>query len=165
VKFAPSYNISQLCDTGMITPIKRWKSYINNVNRDIENPYKIADMYFEWGKYMFGGLGIYNMYGYSTQLIEWHTVYNTKVTGERIIGKTKFIFRKQRENFFYWEITQKSGEYIYQTMSPERAFIKMIQEWKIWKKIPENIDKNKLLQLSEKYSTKTLYNSVKKICL
>jgi hypothetical protein len=23
VKFAPSYNISQLCDTGMITPIKR----------------------------------------------------------------------------------------------------------------------------------------------
>lgn len=29
---------------------------------------------------MFGGLGVYQMYGYSTQLIEWYTVYNTQIS-------------------------------------------------------------------------------------
>ncbi|MDP2103449.1 MAG: hypothetical protein Q8K26_00840 [Candidatus Gracilibacteria bacterium] len=163
-KFAPSYSISQICDTGMISPIKRGKFYINNVNRDIENPYKIADMYFEGVGYMFGGLGVYNVYGYSTQLVEWHTVYNTKISGERIIGRTKFIFKKQRNGFFYGETEQKSGRYIYKIMSRERAFIQMLQEGKVWKKLPENIDVKKLLSLAEAYSTKNIYNSIKKIC-
>jgi hypothetical protein len=49
-------------------------------------------------------------------------------------------------------------------MSRERAFIQMLQEGKIWKKLPENIDVKKLLSLAEAYSTKNIYNSIKKIC-
>ncbi len=75
---------------------------------------------------MFGGLGVYQMYGYSTQLIEWHTVYNTQISGERIIGKTKYIFRKQRESFFYGVTTAESGNITYRVMSRERALIQML---------------------------------------
>ena len=164
-KFAPSYTISQLCDTGMVSPLKRWVAYINNINRDIEDPYRIADIYFWSSLYAFGWLGVYQMYGYSTQLIEWYTVYNTQIAWERIIGKTKYIFRKQREGFFtYGCTTAQSGNTAYRVISKERAIIQMIGEWKIFKELPQNIDKKLLLEMAKNFTSKTLYSTIKTLC-
>ena len=163
-KFAPSYTISQLCDTGMISPLKRWVRYINNINREIEDPYRIANLYFWLETYMFGGLGVYQMYGYSTQLIEWHTVYNTQISWERIIGKTKFIFRKQRESFFYGVTTAESGDITYRVMSRERALIQMLWEWKTFRTLPRGIDRDTLIEMAEKYTSKATLAIIKNLC-
>lgn len=164
-KFAPSYNITDISRKKLISPLKRGKYYINNISKELENPYIIADMYFEWKKYMFWWLGIYNMYGFSTQLIEWHTVYNTQISGDRIIWKTKFIFKKQRDSFFYWSVINKNWNDRYKIMSVERAFIQMIKEWRILNSIPSNVDKNKLFTLAKKYSSKTVISKIKKLCI
>lgn len=163
-KFAPSYTISQLCDTGIISPLKRWSWYINNINRTIEDPYQIADFYFEKETYMFGGLGVYQMYGYSTQLVDWHTVYNTQISAERIIGKTRFIFRKQRESFFYGITTAESNGVRYNIMSRERACIQMISEWKTFRTLPRGVDRDKLIDMAEKYTSKSTQALIKKLC-
>ena len=164
-KFAPSYTVSDLCRKKVISPLKRWWDiYINNLTREIQDPYQTARLYFEDDLYAFGGLGVYASYGYSTQVIEWYTVYNTRVSGERIIGKMKYIFRKQRESFFYGIITEKNKFWNYQMLSRERAFIQMLREWKIWKSIPANIDREKLLELAKKYTSIALYKQIQSLC-
>ena len=86
------------------------------------------NLYFEGALYAFGGLGVYASYGYSTQVIEWYTVYNTQVSGERIIGQVKFIFIKQRESFFYGITTSENKLGSYRILSRERALIQMTRE-------------------------------------
>ncbi len=164
-KFAPSYTISQLCDTSMISPLKRWVRYINNINRDIEDPYRIADLYFWLEPYMFGGLGVYQMYGYSTQLIEWYTVYNTQISGERIIGKTKYIFRKERPSFFYGVTAAESSNITYRVMSRERAMIEMLREGKTFRTLPRGIDRDTLMDMAQKYAPKATIAIIKNLCL
>lgn len=164
-KFAPSYDITDISRKKIISPLKRGKYYINNISKDIENPFKIADMYFEWDIYMFWWLWVYNMYDFSTQLIEWYTVYNTKFSGERIIWKNKFIFKKQRNSFFYWNIINKNWNDRYKVMSIERAFIQMIKEWRIINSIPNNIDYKKLLTMAKKYSSKTVVSKIENLCI
>ena len=108
-KFAPSYTITDLCRKKVISPLKRGgDTYINNLSREIQDPYQTIALYFQNDIYAFGGLGVYASYGYSTQVIEWHTVYNTRFSGDRIIGNVKYIFIKQRESFFYGITTGKN---------------------------------------------------------
>ena len=164
-KFAPSYTVAQLCDTKMITPLKRWVWYINNINRTMEDPYRIASIYFGDELYMFGGLGVYQMYGYSTQLIEWYTVYNTQISWERIIGKTRYIFRKQRESFFYGMTTAASGDITYAVMSRERALIQMMREGKIFRTFPARVDKDTLINMAEQYAPKSILTMIQKLCI
>ena len=163
-KFGPSYSVQDISRKWLITPLKRGKYYMNNLSREYKDPFKTADMYFEWDIYAFGWLGVYAMYGYSTQVIERYTVYNTKISGERIIGNVKFIFSKQRESFFYGIVSKKNNIGTYKVMSPERAFIQMLKEWKTFKNIPENIDASKLLTLAKKYATKNLFDEISQLC-
>lgn len=165
LKFAPSYTISDLCRKKVISPLKRWGDiYINNLSRDIQDPYQTAKLYFEDELYAFGGLGVYASYGYSTQVIEWYTVYNTRISGERIIGNSKFIFRKQRESFFYGITSAKNKFGSYQILSRERAFIQMLREWKTWNTIPKDIDTKKLLDLAKKYASAKIYKQIQSLC-
>lgn len=164
-KFAPSYTISDLCRKKVISPLKRWwDTYINNLSREIQDPYKTAKLYFWDDIYAFGGLGVYASYGYSTQVIEWYTVYNTRVSGERIIGNVKFIFRKQRQSFFYGIATAENKFWSYQVLSRERAFIQMLQEGKAWKRVPPDIDQKKLLDLARDHTSSTFYKKIQTLC-
>lgn len=108
---------------------------------------------------------MYQMYGYSTQLIEWYTVYNTQVSGDRIIGKTKYIFYKERPSFFYGKTTNKSGNTPYYVMSRERSFIQMLREGKTFKTLPQGIDKNILIDLAKQYASKSIISVVNNLCL
>jgi hypothetical protein len=44
-KFAPNYTISQLCDKGLLTPIKRGKWYLNNQSKAYIDPYVVGSLY------------------------------------------------------------------------------------------------------------------------
>jgi hypothetical protein len=164
-KFSPSYTVTDLCRKKVITPIKRsGNMYINNMSKEVQDPYQTASLYFQGEIYTFGGLGVYATYGYSTQMIEWYTVYNTHVSGKRIIGNVKFIFLRQREWFFYGITTASNKFGQYQVMSPERAFIQMLREGKKWEEIPNNIDRKILLSLSKQYASKALYAKILALC-
>ena len=113
---------------------------------------------------MFGGLGVYNMYGYSTQLIEWYTVYNTQISGSRIIGKTKYIFQKERPSFFYGITTAVSNQITYKVMSRERAFIQMLREGKTFRTLPQGIERNTLKEMAERYATKSITETIRNLC-
>jgi hypothetical protein len=115
--------------------------------------------------YCFWWLWAYNTYWFSTQVIEWYTVYNTKISWNRIIWKTKFIFKKQKPSFFYWIINKKSLDYEYKIFSVERAFIQLLKEGKIFKELPKNIDKEKILKLAKKYAPKTIFSKIEKLCI
>lgn len=164
-KFAPSYTITDLSLMWLIIPIKRGKSYINTFSKEVQDHFKVGDTYFEWWQYMFWWLGLYNQYWFSTQVVEWHIIYNTKVSWKRIIWKNKFILKKQIDSFFYWSKTIKEWNSTYKIMSPERAFIQMIKEWADVSKVPKIIDKEKLLKMSSKYTSKRINDIIKKICL
>ncbi len=164
-KFAPNYKIKDLTTLKLISSIKRWKYYLNNLNRELENPYKIAKAYFEWKKYMFWGIWVYNKYSFSTQIPEWYTVYNTQISTEKIIWKTKFIFIKQRENFFYGNIVNKDWDEKYNIMSRERAFIQMLKEKKEFENLPKWIDKQKLLKLAKNNTSKNIISKIEKLCI
>lgn len=164
-KFAPSYAIKDLTSLWLISPLKRWKIYINNLSNKIEDPFVVADLYFEWKDYTFGWLWVYNMYWFSTQVVEWYTVYNKFISWDRIIWKTKFIFKKQKPSFFYWIIAKKSWDKSYLVFSIERAFIQLLKEWKNFNELPKNLDKDKLLKIAKKNSPKTIYSKIEKLCL
>ena len=122
-KFAPNYTITQLCNIWLITPIKRGKVYINNKYNAYVNPFVVWDLYMGKELYMFWWLWIYNRYSLTEQVAERYTIYNTKISWKKIIWNSKFIFVRQRENFFYWWKKEKFKEYSYETMTIERAFI------------------------------------------
>lgn len=164
-KFAPSYKIKDLITLKLLSSLKRWKYYLNNLNRELENPYEIAKTYFEWDKYMFWWIWVYNSYWFSTQIAEWYTVCNTKISWNRIIWKTKFIFKKQRESFFYWSIVNKNWNDKYNVMSIERAFIQILKEGKNFSELPNWVNKEKLLNLAFKNSPKTIVSKIEKICI
>jgi len=164
-KFAPNYKVKDLTKYWLISVLKRWKYYINNLSQKLENPYKIIDLYFDGDKYMFWWLWVYNMYWFSTQVVDKLTVYNTIFSWEKKIWNYKFIFKKERPNFFYWIITKKSWNIKYKVMSPERAFIQMLKEWKEFNQIPYWVDKNKLLKLAKKNASKTILSKIEKLCI
>jgi len=164
-KFALSYTIKDLCSLWIISPLKRWKIYINNLSNKLEDPFVIADLYFGWKDYCFGWLWVYNMYSFSTQVIEWYTVYNLEVSWDRIIWWTKFIFKKQKPSFFYWIIKAKSWLNKYLVFSPERAFIQLLKEWKNFNEIPYNINVETLLKMAKKYAPKTIFSKIEKLCI
>jgi len=164
-KFAPNYKIKDLAKYGLISVIKKWKWYLNNLCDNLENPYKIIDLYFDWKNYMFWWLSVYNMYNFSTQIADKFTVYNTSYSWEKKIWPYTYLFKKENPNFFYWAKLENSWPYTYRVMSPERAFIQMLKEKKDFNYLPNNLDKNNLLNLAEKYAPKYVLQKIKKLCL
>ncbi|MDD4151839.1 MAG: hypothetical protein PHR68_04455 [Candidatus Gracilibacteria bacterium] len=164
-KFAPNYSITNLSNLGLITPIKRGKVYINNKYNAFVNSFVVGDLYMGDDLYIFGGLGVYNRYSLTEQVAEWQTIYNTKISGKKIIGNSKFIFVRQRENFFYGGKKEKFEEYSYNIMTIERAFIQMIKEGKDFSNLPYGINKDKLLKFALKYAPKTIISKIEKLCI
>lgn len=161
-KFAPNYSIKDLCQLELLTPIKKWKIYINNKTKAIINPFVVWDLYMWDDVYVFGWLWIYNRYSLTEQIAEWQTIYNTKKSWKKIIWNSKFIFVKQRESFFYGIKNEKFEWYPYKIMTIERAFIQMIKEGKEFNNLPYWVDKNKLEKLAKKYASITINNKIKK---
>lgn len=164
-KFAPNYSITQLVNKWLITPIKRGKLYINNSTKDYINPFLVWDLYMGESLYMFGGMMMYNRYGLSEQIADWYTLYNTKISWKKIIWDSKFIFIRQRDSFFYWFKKEKFEGKYYKVMTIERAFIQLLKEDKEFNKIPYWINKEKLLKMSKKYSSKTIISKIEKLCI
>lgn len=164
----PTYTIAEACKRGIVSPLKKWSYYF--VQRSGNNygvfakslPYEIGAYYCEWISYAFGGLGIYNTYGFTTQLAERYTIYNTRYVGTKKIGKFKYIFKKVRESFFWW--IEESKDYWAKVLSPERALIQLIKEdWskEFLRQKPYWIKINILLELASKYTSKNLLSKVK----
>lgn len=164
-KFAPNYTITQLCNIWIITPIKRGKVYINNKYSLYVNPFVVWDLYMWEELYMFWWLWIYNRYSLTEQVAERYTIYNTKISWKKIIWNSKFIFVRQREKFFYWWKKEKFKEYSYETMTIERAFIQLLKEKKEFRNIPYWVNKEKLLKMAKKYSSKTIISKIEKLCI
>lgn len=164
-KFAPNYKVKDLVSLKLISSLRRGKYYINNLNTDLENPYKIAKFYFEGKTYMFWWIWVYNKYWFSNQIAEWYTVYNTQTSAKKIIWKTKFIFIKQRKSFFYGNIINQNWNEKYKVMSKERAFIQMLKEKRTFENIPNWIDTQKLLHLAQKNTSKTIISKIEKLCI
>lgn len=160
---APSYNVAELCKDWIVTPIKKWKIYINNESSHRKDDYVIWSLYFGDDLYMFGWLNIYNTYHFTTQIAERYTVYNTKYIGKKIIGSAKFIFKKVRPSFFYGMKTRMITGYMVNFMSPERAFIELFKEKEkpeFIYKMPSNIDRQKLKKMVEKYGDKNILQRI-----
>ncbi len=164
-KFAPNYTRSDLCDKGLITPLKRGKYYFNNLSKEIITPYAVWGIYMKWEMYAFWWLAVYNKYWLTTQVPEWYTIYNTKISGKKYIGNSKFIFKRQRESFFYWIESKKSNGIEYNILSPERAFIERIKEYDSIKNVPKNIDTKKLKEMAKTYTPKTVQSKIQDICI
>lgn len=164
-KFAPNYTIKQLCNQDIIRPIKRGKCYLNRKSREFINPFVVGGLYMGDEIYVFGGMSVYNRYSLSEQIAEIYTIYNTKISWEKEIAGIHYDFIRQRESFFYGIQREKVDEYEYSIMSPERAYIQMIREGKIFLSIPKNIQKKALIQLSEENASKSLQSLIKKSCI
>lgn len=127
-KFAPNYKIFQLSSRGLISPIKQGELYLNKTYRQYISRYAILWKYMTWKTYMIGGIYLYNQYGFSTQLANRITVYNTIYDGKREIAWAKFIFKKMRPSFFRGKQKKQSQGIYYYVMSPERALIQLLKE-------------------------------------
>lgn len=118
---------------------------------------------------MFGWLQVYNQYGYTTQVPERYTVYNTTYNGKKIFHAGKIIFKKVRENFFYGQATRTIDNAKVVVMSPERALLQLIKESNGKIEFDEDIyqlmeqkkiDNKKLLILSQKHTSKKVQTLV-----
>jgi hypothetical protein len=164
-KFAPNYSVTQISNLGLISPLKRGKYYFNNLGRELVSSYSIGGVYMKWEIYAFWWLSVYNMYGFTTQVAEWYTVYNTKISGKKVIWTAKFIFKRQRESFFYGIEMQTRNTIVYSIMTPERAFIERLKEWFDFSSLPQSVDSKKLLSLSKNNASGTIISKIEKLCL
>lgn len=172
-KFAPKYRIDTLCTRWFLSPIIRWKLYLNEFSSK-----KIwlvgTTILAQYGKgktYAVGWLYLYNQYHFSQQLPDRITVYNTSIHGKRIIAGKKYIFRKVRPSFFRGiEETNAQWYGKYKRMTRERALIQLIDDSNgrieydddIYYEIQTgNIPKQKIISLSEKYASKRVQILVK----
>lgn len=135
-KFAPNYKVFQFSSRNLISPIRQWKVYFNHLSNKSSSIIwtTILSQYFQWEKYYaVWWIYVYNMYGYTTQIANKITVYNLRISWEKVIAWYQFIFKKERENFFYW-IEEKDAQWYgtYNCFSRERALIQLIKEKK-WK--------------------------------
>jgi len=162
-KIAPTYTVAELCKRGLVIPIKKWKIYINNsTNRSI-NQYVVGALYFEWQPYMFGWLHMYNAYHFTTQIAERYTIYNSTISAKKVIGRSKFIFKKVRPSFFYGSVRKKIDWYRVNLMSPERALIELLRQTanpEFVKVLPGNVSKDKIINMAKKYSSKIVLQRV-----
>jgi len=156
---APTTPISELSRAGIVDIIKAKKRYRNKLSPQVPDRYTIGALYM-WNKpYMFGGLNIYNRYHLTTQLADRYTIYNTELSGHKIIAWAKFIFVKQRASFFHGGMTVTRQWHKVVLMSPERALIQLFKDNpnpEFVQSLPNNIDKEKLVTLAQKYCSKAL---------
>lgn len=162
--WVPWYTIAEMAKRGLIAVLKKWSYYFNLESRDHSNPYVIGALYCEWSLYAFGGIDMYNQYGFTTQLPERYTIYNTTYNGTKQIGNYKYIFKQVRKSFF-WDIeTKKIDQNDISFLSPERALIQLVKEWwsnEFLTSKPKTINSSKLLELATKHVSKPILSNIK----
>lgn len=117
---------------------------------------------------MVGGLYLYNRYGFTTQLADRMTVYNTVYSGKREIAGAKFIFKRVRPSFFRGkekrQSVKESQGIVYYRMTLERAVIQLLIETEgkpefandIYYQLKTgSIDSKKLMEFTKKYVPST----------
>ena len=165
-KFAPKYRIDTLCTRRLISPIIRWKVYLNLLST--KKAWLVATTilakYGEWKEYAVWWIYLYNKYHFSEQLANKITVYNTSIHWPRTIAWYQFIFQKVRPSFFRW-IEQINAQWYwkYKCMTPERALIQLIKDTNgnmeyaedIYYEIHKwNVSKEKLISLAKKHTSR-----------
>lgn len=163
-KRIPNYKIWHLEDLWLISIIKKNEIYLNHLYRkNYVSPEALAGIYCRWDHRMIWWLGVYNKYGYTTQIAQRTIVYNTKIVGKKIIAGQRFIFYKKAPSFFRWRERKEAQWIKYYIMTPERALIQMIIEYKGVLEFEEDIaykiqigevNKDVLLKMSQKYCTR-----------
>lgn len=148
-KRIPNYKIWHLEDLWLISIIKKNEIYLNHLYRkNYVSPEALAGIYCRWDHRMIWWLGVYNKYGYTTQIAQRTIVYNTKIVGKKIIAGQRFIFYKKAPSFFRWRERKEAQWIKYYIMTPERALIQMIMEYKgvleFEEDIKELIDQGKI---------------------
>lgn len=131
-KFAPRYQIKMLTWRWLLWVIIKWKLYLNLCYRWYVSDYAILGKYMEWKLYMIWWQFIYNQYGFTTQLSDRITVYNTDYRWYKKIWKSYFVFKRARPSFFRWKEKKQSQNIKYYRMTKERALVQLIIEKK-WK--------------------------------
>lgn len=159
-----TYSIAELARRSIIVPIKKWERYINKQSTLPADPYQIWARYFDWLEYAFGGISTAYEYDFTTQVPERYTIYNTKVSGKKIIDWVyKYQFKKVRPSFFYWVAQMDVKWEPVQVLSPERLLIQMLREWasfEFLKVLPTTLDKKKLFWLAEEHASRRILSEI-----
>ena len=165
-KFAPHYTIAQLCSRELIIPIKKGKIYLNT-ERDRKKVLlgtTIIAQYFQNNSYYaVWWIELYNRYGYTTQVANKITVYNRFVSWEKTIAQMQFIFKKERESFFYGVEKIDAQWYgTYNQLSRERALLQLLKDTKGQREFSEEIYdliKNRIINLELLWDLAKKYTS------
>jgi len=149
------YDIDTLIRFGYISVIKKWESYYNLLIRDFKNPYVLWDAYMGDNIYMFWWLDRYNKEGFSTQISNIFTIYNTQYSRKIHIVWVSFVFKKVKEEFLYGIKTHKEVSY----MDKERLFLEYVRDYINYEDsffIPhlETLNTQKLKKYTKKYPVK-----------
>ena len=165
-KFAPSYTISQLCSRKILVPIKKGEIYFNTEcdRKMILLGTTILAQYFQNDPYYaVGWIDLYNQYGYTTQIANKITVYNRFVSWEKTIAQMQFIFKKERESFFYGVEKIDAQWYgTYNQLSRERALLQLLKDTKGQREFSEEIYdliKNRIINLELLWDLAKKYTS------
>jgi hypothetical protein len=159
----PGYSIAEMCKRKLLEPLKKWVYYFNLESRAFVNPYVVGKLYCEWVQYCFGGMNVYNMYGFTTQLPNYMTLYTSVYLGEKDIKDQKYMFKKVRPSFFRGMKETTIAHEKIMIMTPERALIQMIidgNSLEFLQEQPNNIDQKKLRKMANTYASKTVLHRV-----
>jgi hypothetical protein len=162
-KIPENYSIYDLTRNGKILKvIKKDSYYLNTLYSKIIHPFVLWATYCDYQNYMFGGLSLYNKYGFTTQIANKYTIYSTELYGTKKIINTFFIFKKVKQELIYgYKDKMIDGIYV-RIMTPERAFIEFCRENKTRIDTLKDIYQQKIdKQIFEKLLNKYPYQNVR----
>lgn len=157
--------IADVSTAGYVDPIKQGVSYRNNLSSKQPSNFIIGAQYVDFTDYMIGGMWIYNMYGFTTQLAEQTDILNIEYSRKCIIWRERYVFRKIKKEFLYGIVRRKIQWYYVSLMSPERAFIEYVRERALqpvndFVEICIQLDANSLKKMTQKYPLKNIQKKI-----
>jgi len=167
-KIPQNYSIYDLTKNGgVLKVIKRDTYYLNVLYPKIVNPFVMGATYCDYQNYMFGGLALYNRYGFTDQVANKYMMYSTTMYGTKKIIDTRYDFKKVKKELIYgYKEKMIDGIYV-RMMTPERAFIEFCREntsrISTLRGIYANkIDKQRLQDTLKKYPYQNIRNFIQK---
>lgn len=162
-KIPENYSIYDLTlNGGVLKVIKRDAYYLNTLYPKIINPFVIGATYCDYKNYMFGGMAMYNRYGFTTQVANKYTIYTTEYYWTKKILDTFYNFKKVKNEVIYGYKEKMIDGVFVRMMTPERAFIEFCRENKTRIDTLKEIYKTKIdKQLFEKVLKKYPYQNIR----
>ena len=127
-KLPEQYTLYDLTRKGVLAVIKKDEAYLNLCYKERFTPRILGASYCKDTPYMFGGMAVYNRYGFTTQLANQYLIYSSVYYGERRIYTVDFQFKKVDTALLYGMVPHVDRGITYQMMSKERAFIEFCRE-------------------------------------